>query len=114
MSTFFLTRRANIDLIDIEEYSLRKWGKDQTETYMDDLYVAFSKIANEPEIGVLRYNCSFPFYMAPARQHFAIYKPFEEGIIIATILHGRQNIETIVRNMAITLSREINEMEQKN
>lgn len=111
MPKFFLTRRTNIDLLEIEDYSLRKWGEDQTDAYMDDLYKRFTEIAKKPDIGKLRYNRSFPFYMAPAREHFVIYKSIDAGIIIATILHGRQNIESIVRNMAVTLSHEIQDIE---
>ncbi|MDA0194004.1 MAG: type II toxin-antitoxin system RelE/ParE family toxin [Bacteroidetes bacterium] len=114
MAKFFLTRRANIDLLNIEDYSLRKWGEYQTDTYMNDLFHTFNKIANKPEIGRLRYDRSFPFYMAPTKQHFAIYQPNKEGIIIATVLHGRRNIETIVRNMAVTLAAEIRDIEAKN
>lgn len=113
MSKFFLTRRASIDLLDIEEYSLRKWGEDQTDSYMSDLYREFSKIASKPEVGKLRYDRSYPFYMAPVRNHFAIYKSTDSGIIIATILHGRQDIENIVRNMAVTLSKEILDIENQ-
>ncbi|MEQ8473653.1 MAG: type II toxin-antitoxin system RelE/ParE family toxin [Marinoscillum sp.] len=113
MSKFFLTRRSNIDLLEIEDYSLRKWGEDQTGIYMDDLYRRFAEIAKNPDVGKLRYNRSFPFYMAPAREHFAIYKTIDAGIIIATVLHGRQNIEGIVRNMAVTLSREIQGLEDR-
>ena len=113
MSKFFLTRRTNIDLLEIEDYSLRKWGEDQTDIYMNDLYRRFVEIAKKPDVGKLRYNRSFPFYMAPAREHFVIYKPMDTGIIIATVLHGRQNIESIVRNMAVTLSREIQDIEDQ-
>jgi len=113
MSKFFLTRRTNIDLLEIEDYSLRKWGEDQTAIYMDDLYRRFAEIAKKPDVGKLRYNRSFPFYMAPVREHFAIYEPIDSGIIIATVLHSRRDIETIVRNMAVTLSKEIVDMESK-
>lgn len=113
MSKFFLTRRTNIDLLEIEDYSLRKWGENQTDIYMGDLYHRFAEIAKKPDVGKLRYNRSFPFYMAPAREHFVIYKPIDAGIIIASVLHGHRNIETIVRNMAVTLSREILDIEGK-
>ena len=88
MSKFFLTRRANIDLLEIEDYSFRKWGEDQTDIYMENLYERFGEIAKKPDVGKLRYNRSFPFYMAPAKEDFVIYKSIGEGIIIATILHG--------------------------
>jgi len=113
MSKFFLTRRANFDLLDIEDHSLRKWGEGQTDLYMNDLYLKFAEIAKNPDIGKLRYDRSFPFYMASVREHFAIYKTFDDRIIIATVLHGRQNIEGIVRNMAVTLSQEIQRLEDK-
>lgn len=45
MANFYLTRHANIDLIKIEEFSLRKWGENQTEHYMNDLYQIFREIA---------------------------------------------------------------------
>ncbi len=85
MSEFFLTRRANIDLLNNEDYSFRKWGEDQTELYMNDLYQSFKDITKQPVAGRLRHDRSFPFYMAPARLHFAIFKPVETGIIIATV-----------------------------
>jgi plasmid stabilization system protein ParE len=113
MSKFFLTRRANIDLLEIEDYSLLKCGEDQTETYMDDLYRRFAVIAKKPDVGRLRHNRSFPFYMAPAREHFVIYKPINTGIIIATVLHSRRDIDKIIRNMAVTLSNAILDMEGK-
>lgn len=80
---------------------------------MDDLYRRFAEIAKNPDVGKLRYNRSFPFYMAPTRAHFVIYKPIDKGIIIATVLHSRRDIETIVRNIAVTLSREILAIEDK-
>ena len=113
MSGFFLTRRANIDLLEIEDYSFRKWGEDQTEIYMNDLYKQFSEMAKKPALGKLKYDRSFPFCMVRAREHYAIYKPIDDGIIIATVLHGRRNIETIVRNMGLTLAKEILDIENQ-
>ena len=113
VAKFFLTRRAYRDLLAIEDYSLGKWGETQTDLYMSELYEAFANIARKPEIGRLRQDRSYPFYMAQARLHFAIYKPVTDGVIIATVLHGRQDIETIIRNMTVTLAHEIKEMDNR-
>ena len=113
MSIFFLTRRAGIDLVDIEEFSLSKWGVEQTELYMSELYDAFGEVAKNPIVGRLRYDRSYPFHMAPVRLHFAIYKRIETGIIITTVLHSRRNIEAIIRNLAMSLAHEINELERR-
>ena len=114
MAAFFLTRRASIDLLEIEARSLEKWSLEQTEEYMDELYVSFNKIAINPDMGRLRQERSFPFYMAPVQQHLAIYKPTDNGIIIATVLHKRRNIEAIVKRMAHTLADEIEAMQRGN
>jgi len=113
MAEFFLTRRATIDLLEIEEFSLRKWGESQTEKYINDLYHIFGEIAKNPELGELRKDRSLPFFMMPAKQHFVIYKITNSGIIIATILHGRRNIESLVRSMTASLVDEILTIENR-
>ncbi|AWV97254.1 type II toxin-antitoxin system RelE/ParE family toxin [Arcticibacterium luteifluviistationis] len=111
MAEFFLTKRAILDLLEIEKYSIEKWGEGQTDNYMSELYDAFGKIAQNPEIGILRKNRSFPFCMAPVGKHFAIYKTGENGIVIATILHGRRNIEAIINGLSHVLAREIDALD---
>lgn len=113
MSDFFLTRRAVDALYEIEHYSSLMHGDKRTALYMDDLYKAFAQMALQPESGELRQYRSFPFLMAPAEKHFAVYKTTETGIIIATLLHGRQNIETILEELAPALMHEILALEKK-
>ncbi len=110
MTAFFLTHRAMRDLIEIEKYSIEKWGEARTEQYMNDLYHCFSEIAQAPETGKIRQQRSYPFLMAPAKKHFAIYQNAEKGIIIATILHGRRHIENIMDRIAPALAAEIEEL----
>ena len=112
MSKFYLTRRANTELFAIEDYSIKQWGEKRAAQYMNDLYAAFKATSQNPEAGQIRFHISLPFLMTPAEQHFAIYKPFKKGIIIATVLHGRRNIETIIRDMAPALEAEINEIDK--
>lgn len=111
MPVFYLTRRAHLDLLRIEQFSIEKWGASKTDQYMAELYEAFSHIAENPDIGRIRLERSFPFYMAPAGSHFAIYKVIDQAVIIATVLHGRRNIESILRSMAYKLTKEIEDMD---
>ena len=110
MAAFFLTHRAMQDLLEVEEFSLDKWGEQRTEHYMNALYESFSEIAENPDIGKIRQQRSYPFLMAPAEKHFAIYQLTEQGIIIATVLHGRRNIENILDRIGPALAAEIEEM----
>lgn len=108
MSKFYLTLRANTDLLEIENYSTEKWGKKRSDQYMKDVYSSFKSISKNPEIGRVHLHRSLPFLMAPIQRHFVIYKTFEKGIVIATVLHGRRNIENIIRDMPQDLEAEIN------
>jgi hypothetical protein len=51
--------------------------------------------------------------MVPVEKHFAVYKVLDKGIAVATVLHGRRNIEAIIRDMAPALEAEINEIEKR-
>ncbi len=113
MAKFFLTQRAFSDLLEIETYSKERWGENQTDSYMNAIYVAFKKTAEKPHIGELRQYRSFPFYMAPAERHYAVYKVIDHGIIIATVLHGHRNIESIIQKVGNLLADEIDRMERK-
>jgi toxin ParE1/3/4 len=107
MAQFYLTQRALLDLIEIEEHSIEKWGQTQTDIYMSEMYQGFESIARNPDIGLIRKARSFPFHMARIGKHFAVYKSFENYIVIATILHSKQNIEVIIKGMSYVLAREI-------
>lgn len=50
--------------------------------------------------------------MAPVGKHYAIYKPVSEGAIIVTLLHGRRDIEAILKTLEPQLSREISEIQE--
>ncbi|MDW3195282.1 MAG: type II toxin-antitoxin system RelE/ParE family toxin [Cytophagales bacterium] len=113
MAKFYFTSRAIHDLIEIEESSILRWGENQTKHYMKDMYESFKKIAQIPEIGRLRRDRTYPFFLAPVKQHYAVFHPIDQGIIIATVLHGRRDIERIVSNLSDRLSYEIEDLLSK-
>jgi toxin ParE1/3/4 len=51
---FVLTRRAARDLRDIHKRSVANWGDARADRYLDDIYAAFARIADNPETGRLR------------------------------------------------------------
>ncbi|VAX06497.1 hypothetical protein MNBD_GAMMA26-241 [hydrothermal vent metagenome] len=114
MSRYFLTRRAASDLRNIHRYSIDQWGKKRADKYVDDIVKTLQKTAKKPARGELRKYRSLPFLMVPAAEHFVIYQALKKGIVVATVLHGRRNIEAIIRDMAPALETEINEIENNN
>jgi len=107
VADFYITNRARLHLLEIEERSANDWGKARTKRYMSDLLAAFRKIAEEPKTGNVRKHRSEPFLMAPAEQHYAIYAETEKGVVIAAVLHKRRDIEAIIKDIAPVLAREI-------
>jgi len=47
-----ISRKAQSDLIEIWEYTYKKWSLQQADKYYTILIDAFSLIANEPNIGI--------------------------------------------------------------
>ncbi|WP_413207893.1 type II toxin-antitoxin system RelE/ParE family toxin [Rhodospirillum sp. A1_3_36] len=112
MADFYLTRRAYLDLEVIHAYSREHWGDRVASAYMDDLYAAFQRMAEDPSLGTARRHRSHPFLMAPAERHFAVYEQAGTDIIIATVQHMRRDIETLIAGLEADLLVEINRIRQ--
>ena len=104
MAALYLTNRVRHKLLEIENYSEKMWGKKRTAQYMNDILQAMQQLAQKPDIGKLRQNRSQPYLMAPVEQHYAIYKIVEDGIMVVTILHNRQNVEGILGSVGISFT----------
>ena len=107
MAQYILTRRAAFELREIYNYSVDHWGDRRAKKYLADLYRAFQRIADTPEIGALRQARSAPFLMYGVEQHYVIYSKMDGGIAIATILHSKRDIETIISEIGGILSAEV-------
>ena len=107
MAKYVLTKRAALDLREIYNYSADQWGDIRAEKYLSDLYDAFQHMADEPQIGQFRQYRSAPFLMSPSEKHYAIYMKIEGGIAIATILHSKRDIESVISEIGEGLIAEI-------
>ncbi len=54
MAKYRLTPRALRDLDAIADYSLDRWGPDQTEAYLEQIAGRFQWLADNPDIGRVR------------------------------------------------------------
>ncbi|MBP0016205.1 MAG: type II toxin-antitoxin system RelE/ParE family toxin [Cyanobacteria bacterium SBLK] len=96
-------------MVAIESYTAERYGAEQAENYLNELYDGFGRIVADPRIGERRRNRTDPFLMASiSNYHFAIYHVEGDRIIILTVLHGRQDIETIMQRIRPALTDEIN------
>jgi len=112
VAAYFLTRRAAKDLLHIHEYSAKRWSQTQADTYLEQIIKAIQKAALNPKLGELRRHRVAPFLMISVEKHFAIYKAVKGGIIVATVLHSRRDIETILDQIDFKIANEIERLEK--
>jgi toxin ParE1/3/4 len=107
MPIVHLTLRAFDDVKAVVAYSTEQWGRRVAEAYLDELYSTLQQIAIDPDRGAVRRHRSHPYFMASVGRHLAVYEVADYGVIVATILHGRRDVEGIVAQLSGALSAEV-------
>ena len=96
MAAFRVSRRAEVDLLGIGDYTLRTWGEVQAARYMNELEACCQMLAENPRIGR---RCE---YIRPGLRrmehdkHVVFYREKPEGVFISRILHQRMLPEKMV------------------
>jgi toxin ParE1/3/4 len=113
MPAFYLTKRADVELSQIYEYSVENWGQRSAEKYIADFYKEFAKIAQSPDRGKSLSYRSHPFLLCSVGSHFAVYDVVESSIVIVAVLHQQQDIETVIRDMTPRFLQEVTTVRQR-
>ncbi len=92
MPSYRLTPAAKSDLLEIWDYTVKTWGKNQTEKYLLNIEVKLEQLAANPEMGKPRPEIRPGFYSFPVGKHIIFYLPTGNHIHIIGILHGRMDI----------------------
>jgi toxin ParE1/3/4 len=89
MAEFRFSRRAEKDLLNIADYTLRKWGKIQVARYLGELEERCQMLADNPALG------RFCDYIRPGLRrhehgkHVLFYRKERGGILVSRVLHQR-------------------------
>lgn len=111
-SKFYLTHRAAMDLRDIYDLSVERWGEKIARDYIDKLYVAMGALKIEDDRAKQRKERSLPFSMIPAAKHFIVYEVIDKLPTVITILHQRRDVESIIRDFTQEFLAEIDYLRQ--
>lgn len=87
-------RKTYAQLIKIWHYTCEKWGEEQANKYIHELYNAIEKISSTPELWkkIKRDNIKNVFYYRH-QKHFIFFKILsKESIGIISILHERMHL----------------------
>jgi toxin ParE1/3/4 len=92
---FSLSRQAEHDIREIEDYTARRWSDKKAADYVRGLFAAFEKLAQRPGIGRARPYIPRPYLVYAVGSHLIIYRhnPKLERVEILNILHSAMDIE---------------------
>jgi toxin ParE1/3/4 len=91
VSEYRLTRLAVSDLKSISEYSVRRWGLEQNERYLEELQKILNLLAANPALGRACYNIREGYRRMEHGRHVVFYRvpASGEGIEVIRVLHER-------------------------
>lgn len=92
MADYRLTPRALADLDAIADYSLDRWGREQTERYLSNLTKRMEKLAETPSMGRDRSEVAPGYRSFPEGRHMIFYVEVEAGISVIGVPHASMDI----------------------
>lgn len=97
--TFRLSKQAERDLSEINDYTALKWGESQSERYIHDLFAGFERLASNPELGRRRQDIPEPYLTYAVGSHLIIYRhnQAKSRVEVLNILHPKMDIAKRLR-----------------
>jgi toxin ParE1/3/4 len=89
VATLRFSRRAEADLLNIAEYTLRTWGNGQTALYLNELEACCKRLADSPALGRPCDEIRPGLHRLEHGKHVVFYRQERGGILVSRILHER-------------------------
>jgi toxin ParE1/3/4 len=89
MGRFRFSRRAEVDLLSIGDYTLHKWGKAQAVRYIGELEVCCQTLADNPALDQLCDRVRPGLRRHEHGTHVVFYRQERGGIVVSRVLHQR-------------------------
>ncbi|MCP4933754.1 MAG: type II toxin-antitoxin system RelE/ParE family toxin, partial [bacterium] len=96
MASVEFSRRATLDLIRIEDYSIEMWGRKVAERYLDGFNHAIERLQAHPDLLKTEQDLSSRLKFYRVEQHFLICDVIDETIYIVAIRHGSMDLPAML------------------
>ena len=83
-----LSRRALLDIADVEAYSIEKWGEKVAAEYLQSIEDALNLLRDQPALLRDKPDVSQSLCFYRVRQHFLVCADYEEILFVLTVKHG--------------------------
>lgn len=94
-----LTQRALMDLCEIEQFSIKEWGRKYADKYLDDIAAALDRLREKPEILRLEPDFAPGLYFYRVKKHFLVCDYQDDLVIILTVIHTSMDLPTRLQEM---------------
>ncbi|PKH00545.1 type II toxin-antitoxin system RelE/ParE family toxin [Paraglaciecola sp. MB-3u-78] len=91
MANYTLSTAAVTDIVQIADYTIRKFGLVQARKYRESLTSTFELLSRHPEIGRDFSQLGPGWRRHPYHDHNIYYKQSSDGILILRLLHSHQD-----------------------
>ena len=101
-----LSKRAALDLDEIDQYSISKWGKNVADDYMQSIDFALQTLKENPSL--LRSNTAFStvFSLYRVREHYFVCSLHNQNIVVLTVKSGNLDLPSRLFELEPTLIKE--------
>ncbi len=108
-----LTDRAHLDLQEIEDYSVERWGRKTANRYLEDIQTALSLLQENPDLLRHKSDISTHFKFYRVREHFLVCTKLKDVLYVLTIKHGQMDLPTRLGELEPTLVQEADLLHQR-
>jgi toxin ParE1/3/4 len=93
MSHYTLSPRAEADLGEIWDFTVKTWGEQQAEDYIRLLVGAIEAVADNPRRGRPCDEVRKGYHKYLAGSHVIIFRKIKSGIDVVRVLHAHMDFE---------------------
>lgn len=91
MAEYRLTPAAERDLASVWTYTVRQWGVEQAERYIDFLTAAFAELADSPKAATTCDHIRPGYRRWRVARHMVYFLEADYGIAVVRVLHERMD-----------------------
>jgi toxin ParE1/3/4 len=87
LSGYWFSRLARLDLIEIADYTVDRWGLSQAERYLNGLDNCFKRLVQTPLMGRACDQIRPGYRRIEQGKHVVIYRADADRVFICRVLH---------------------------
>ena len=88
MEAYKLTPDAQLDLLNINRFTIREWGKAQAKNYISGLKSTIKTLSETPTLGKHPANMEEDISCFPYKSHVIYYVLNNKYLVVFAVLHG--------------------------